>query len=273
MTDTQAEDPEVETPSTTNSNGDNQTPESALESRHAGTLPIIAHQGGLELIDAKWELNSGRTVKFRLVGSDETPMIVHPFAEFVRRRGNRVGTRFMAAITRVGEDEVLFQGELMLAGGGNPLGQGMRERYWMDEEATSHPFSGCAGRRANEPGDLFMAAFVELDSDDEPINQEKRARIEKANGAPKGGPLCKWAATKGHDKLFHQWLSECVPTKKGLRPISWWTEPGEDRVAWWVRWICGVESRADLDNNAQAAEKFHDRIRRPYSEWRSTAED
>ena len=273
MTDTQAEDPEVETPSTTNSNGDNQTPESALESRHAGTLPIIAHQGGLELIDAKWELNSGRTVKFRLVGSDETPMIVHPFAEFVRRRGNRVGTRFMAAITRVGEDEVFYQGELMLAGGGNPLGQGMWVRFWMDEEATSHPFSGCAGRQRNEPGDLFMAAFVELDSDDEPINQEKRARIEKANGAPKGGPLCKWAATKGHDKLFHQWLSECVPTKKGLRPISWWTEPGEDRVAWWVRWICGVESRADLDNNAQAADKFHDRIRRPYSEWRSTAED
>lgn len=256
MTDTQVADPEVETPSTITSE----------------TLPIIAHQGGLELIDAEWKLHSGRTVKFRLVGSDETPMIVHPFAQFVRRRGNRVGTRFMAAITRVGADEVFFQGEVMLAGGGNPLGQGMWVRFWLDEEADSHPFSGCAGRQRNEPGDLFMAAFVELDSDDEPINQEKRARIEKANGANKGGPLCKWAATKGHDKLFLQWLSEAIqmPDKK-YRPVAWWEQ--DDRVARWIRWLCGVESRRDLDNNAQAAENFHDRIRRPYSEWRSTTED
>ena len=47
---------EVETPSTTTSN-----------------LPIIAHKGGLELIDAEWRLNSGRTVKFRLV-SDNGPI-------------------------------------------------------------------------------------------------------------------------------------------------------------------------------------------------------
>lgn len=271
MTDTQVAGPEAETTSTKSSNGDNQTPESALESRHVDTLPIIAHQGGLELIDAEWKLHSGRTVKFRLV-SDNGPLVVHPFMQFVRRRGNRVGTRFMAAITRVGADEVFFQGEVMLAGGGNPLGQGMWVRFWLDEEADSHPFSGCAGRQRNEPGDLFMAAFVELDSDDEPINQEKRARIEKANGAKKGGPLCKWAATKGHDNLFLQWLSEAIkmPDKK-YRPVSWWEQ--DDRVARWIRWVCDVESRADLDNNAQAAENFHDRIRRPYSEWRSTAED
>jgi len=256
MTDTQVADQEVETTSTIASE----------------TLPIIAHQGGLELIDAEWKLNTGRMVKFRLVGTDDTPMILHPFAQFVRRRGNRVGTRFMAAITRVGDDQVFFQGELMLAGGGNPLGQGMWVRFWMDDEADSHPFAGCAGRQRNEPGDLFMAAFVELDSDDEPINQEKRARIEKANGARKGGPLCKWAATKGQDKLFLQWLSEAIqmPDKK-YRPVAWWEQ--DDRVARWIRWLCGVESRADLDNNAQAAENFHDRVRRPYSEWRSTTED
>jgi hypothetical protein len=37
--------------------------------------------------------------------------------------------------------------------------------------------------------------------------------------------------------------------------------------------VCQIESRADLDRNAKAAEMFHDRIRRPYSEWRSTTED
>lgn len=275
MTATAVADVKAETPSATTSDGDNQTPKSAVESRGQDTLPIVAHQGGLELLDAKWELNSGRTVKFRLVGTDETPMIIHPFAQFVRRRGNRVGTRFYTAISRVGDDHTFYQGELMLAGGGNPLGQGMWVRFWMDEEATSHPFSGCAGRRGDNPGDLFMAMFVELDDDDEPINQEKRARLERANGARKGGALCKWAAMRSHDKLFLQWLSEEVPLPdEKLRPVTWWDEAGEDRVARWIRWSCGeIESRADLDNNPKAAEIFHERIRRPYSEWRSTSED
>lgn len=256
MTGTAVVDPDAETSSTSSTE----------------TLPIVAHQGGLELLDAKWELNSGRTVKFRLVGTDDTPMILHPFAQFVRRRGNRVGTRFHTAITRVGDDDVFYQGELMLAGGGNPLGQGMWVRFWMDEEDASHPFAGCAGRQRNEPGDLFMAVFVELDSDDEPINQEKRARAEQANGAGKGGPLARWAAMRSHDNLFLQYLSEQVPLPdKKLRSAAWWDHG--DHVARWIRWICGIESRADLDNNPKAGEVFHERIRRPYSEWRSTTED
>ncbi len=254
MTGTAVVDPGAETPSTRSSN-----------------LPIIAHKGGLELIDAEWKLNSGRTVKFRLV-SDNGPLIVHPFLTFVRRRGNRVGTRFMVAATRVGEEQTFFQGEMMLAGGGNPLGQGMWVRFWLDEEATAHPFSGCAGRRGDEPGDMFEAAFVELDDDDQPINQEKRDRVEKPR--KKGGALCRWAAMRSHDKLFLHYLAENIqlPDHK-TRPVSWWDKPGEDHVARYIRWVCQIESRADLDLNPRAAEIFHERIRRPYSEWRGTAED
>lgn len=235
----------------------------------ASNLPIIAHKGGLELLDAEWKLNTGRTVKFRLV-SDNGPMIVHPFLAFVRRRGNRVGSRFMVAATRVGDETVFFQGEMMLAGGGNPLGQGMWVRFWLDDEADSHPFAGCAGRHGDEPGDLFEAAFVELDDDDQPINQKKRDRVEKHKR--RQGGLCRWAATRSNDKLFLQYLSENItmPDSKS-RPVSWWQR--KDHVARWIRWTCQIESRADLDTNAKAAEHFHERIRRPYSEWRSTTED
>lgn len=232
-------------------------------------LPIIAHKGGLELIDAEWRLNSGRTVKFRLV-SDNGPLVVHPFMQFVRRRGNRVGTRFMVAMTRVGEETTFFQGEVMLMGGGNPLGQGMWVKFWLDDDADSHPFAGCAGRHGSDPGDMFEAAFVELDDDDRPINQTKRDRVEK--GRRRQGGLCRWAAARSHDKLFLQYLSENITMPDGKsRPVSWWEE--EDHVARWIRWVCQVESRADLDRNQRAAEQFHERIRRPYSEWRSTSED
>lgn len=35
-------------------------------------------------------------------------------------------------------------------------------------------------------------------------------------------------------------------------------------AAAWIRQTCGVESRADLDHNPEAARKFHDLIRKPY---------
>ncbi len=255
MTDIAVVDQEIETTSTISSK----------------TLPIIAHKGGLELIDAEWKLNSGRTVKFRLV-SDNGPLLIHPFLSFVRRRGNRVGSRFMVAITRVGDDQIFFQGEMMLAGGGNPLGQGMWVRFWLDEEASSHPFAGCAGRRGDDPGDMFEAAFVELDDDDRPINQEKRDRVERHKKP--NNPLCRWAASRSHDKLFLHYLAENIqlPNKK-TRSVKWWDSPGEERVARYIRWVCQIESRSDLDKNPKAAELFHERIRRPYSEWRGTSED
>lgn len=230
---------------------------------------IIAHRGGLELLDAEWKLNSGRTVKFRLV-SDNGPLVVHPFLQFVRRRGNRVGTRFMVAITRVGEEQTFFRGEMMLAGGGNPLGQGMWVKFWLDEDASSHPFAGCSGRRGDEPGDMFMAAFVELDDDDRPINQQKRGRVERHGKG--GGALARWAAIQCTSSMFLQYLSENVTLPDGnTRPVEWWQRP--DYVARWMRWMCQIESRADLDNNPEAANVFHNKIRRPYSEWRNVSED
>lgn len=41
----------------------------------------------------------------------------------------------------------------------------------------------------------------------------------------------------------------------------------EDEAAEKVRSICGVESRAELDTNAEAAARLHDRIRKPYIEF------
>ncbi len=235
------------------------------------TLPVVAHQGMMELIDAKWELHSGRTVKLRIVNNPEAPLIVNPFGAFVRRRGNRVGTRFNAVFVRYGAGTPFFQGELMLAGGGHPLGQGMWVKFWLDDEESNHPFAGCMGRKGDHPGDLFAVVMVELDDDDMAIDQAKRARLEKG---VKGGELARYSALLCTNELFLQYLSEKelvgLPSPIS-RPPSWWGT--DDRAARWIRWACGVESRAELDNNPKAAEIFHERIRRPYSEWRSTSED
>lgn len=224
----------------------------------------------MELLDAKWELGRGRTVKFRIVDDPHAPLVVHPFAQFVRRRGGRKGTRFRAAFARYGEDEAFYTGEAMLMSGGNPLGQGMWVSFWLDDEADHHPFAGCTGRSSDKPGDLFAVAFVELDDEDRAVNQEKRERVERAHG--RGGQLAKMAALFCQNELFFAWLSETVTFKdNALRSKEWWAE--DEHAARWIRWMCGVESRADLDHNPRAEEIFHAKIRRPYLDWKGTSED
>lgn len=238
-------------------------------STSSDSLPVVAHRGTLELLDASWDLKSGRTVRFRLVPDGEHPYHEHPFARFVARRGGKVGTRFRVAFARTGTEEVMFRGEVMLAGGGNPLGSGMWVKFWLDNEADEHPFSGSSPRSGQSPGDLFGAVFVELDDDDQAIDQERRDKAERKNGRG----LAQYAGALCHNKLFAQYLSECVSVGEPgkLRTPEWWAQ-GE-MIARWMRWTCGIESRSDLDRNEDAAHKFHEQIRKPYSAWADTRED
>lgn len=200
-------------------------------------------------------------------------LIEHPFAPFVQRRGGRVGTRFKAAFIRVGEPEPYYVGEVMLAGGGNPLQSGMWVKFWFDDDSTQHPFDGCTPRSADSPGDLFDAAFVEIDSDDSLIDEAKRERAERFAQGVQSHTLARYAAMLGTNELFLQWMSETVTFDQGqsTRTVEWWKT--DDHVARWIRWVCKVESRSDLDRNHEAAQLFHQKIREPYNKWRHMHDD
>lgn len=233
------------------------------------TLPIIAYKGGFELLDAKWDLSSGRTVKFRLMEEPRRPLLMHPFAQFVRRRGGRVGTRFLMVMTVIGKDEPMFNGELMLMSGGQPLAQGFWVSFWLDDETDHHPFAGYRGRKGDRPGDMFSAAFVELDDDDSAIDQDKRTRVEDAH-ARAGQKLSQYCYLLCNNEMFILYLEERALVNNKARSIHWWAK--NNRVARWVRWRCNIESRSDLDNNPEAAKIFHEQIREPYADWRSVNE-
>lgn len=232
-------------------------------------LPIIAYKGGFELLDAKWDLNHGRTVKFRLMEEPGTPILMHPFASFTRRRGGRTGTRFRMVMTKNGADKPMFNAEVMLMSGGQPLGQGFWVSFWLDDEASHHPFAGYRGRRGDAPGETFSAAFVELDDDDSAIDQVKRGRVEEAH-ARAGQKLSQYAYLLCTNPMFLQFLSERALVNGDPRTVEWWTK--ENHAARWLRWRCNIESRSELDRNAEAATVFHEEIRQPYSDWRSVHE-
>lgn len=85
-----------------------------------------------------------------------------------------------------------------------------------------------------------------------------RARV--APGAGKGGDLARLAGMLCQQALFQRWVSVAAgPAPQGVS--------AQDHAAAFVRQCCGVESRAQLDHDADAAWRFHQWVRRPYRMW------
>ena len=81
-------------------------------------------------------------------------------------------------------------------------------------------------------------------------------QASEAEARPKGGALA---------RLAGQWCQ---------RPdfIAWIGAEDAEHAAQLVRESCGIESRAQLDSNADAAEAFHRLIRGPFSHHLTTGE-
>lgn len=91
------------------------------------------------------------------------------------------------------------------------------------------------------------------------------AALKPASGKPeppKGGTLAQWVAIRCSDAHFQAWLH-------ARWPKQWDEAPGKTEAEWAasvVRAVCAIESRKELDNDPQAAARFHKLIRGPYSE-------
>lgn len=76
--------------------------------------------------------------------------------------------------------------------------------------------------------------------------------VEEKPDKPKGGPLSQEAAKKCREPLFQRFAHEMA--KPELRDS---VQP-EGLAAEFIRVSCGIESRADLDHDEQAAAAFRD---------------
>ena len=86
---------------------------------------------------------------------------------------------------------------------------------------------------------------------------------------PKGGALSQWVAMRCAEGDFRLWLSETyatewrdTPTHAG--PLSGRWPNSAEHAANVVRKLCGVTSRAEIDNDAEARERFERVIRAPW---------
>jgi hypothetical protein len=252
------------------------------EERPEHTPENIAFRGDCELLNASWSLDSGRTIEFRITGQAFDRL--HPFKQFTQRRAGRAGTLFQAAVADVkAGGELVYRGDAMLAAWGDSNTLGQHFKLWLDEEADRHPFAGYSRRKAGVPGDLFFVILVEVSDDGTPVDQERRRRAEANQsqgvlqtdqsgtaGAISGGAArgaAKKLSSQAHltvtSPMFVRYLQE---TKSHIRKE--WTK---DLARAYAKHVVGVESLSELDRSGEAAQRYHDQIRRPFLRWQEQA--
>lgn len=113
-----------------------------------------------------------------------------------------------------------------------------------DEDAAREYFQSKTLAKGKQAGQLFSITFAELDEHgNEPAPVPKRFQ---------GGPIARL--------LILDWCKD---------PLFWeyTNSKNEHQAAHFVKIICNVESRNQIDGNRAAEEQFHELIRKPYQAW------
>ena len=73
------------------------------------------------------------------------------------------------------------------------------------------------------------------------------------------GDACYRTVQWCNEPSFWDFLNEAYPDIKKIE--------SKDEAAFYVRWVCNVESRKELDTNNYANKKWHREIRQPYADY------
>ncbi|MEX3914859.1 hypothetical protein AB4Y43_01245 [Paraburkholderia sp. BR10872] len=150
-----------------------------------------------------------------------------------------------------------FSGEFQLAGWSESHNGGCKVTFWLPDPSDLDAFRAMTVRKGQQAGHRLAAVLVEIGDDEQPV-QPTTATV---NNTAKGGALARLAAQLCNDVEFHDFVYH--EFGKSFHQGSEANECAE-----WMREQCGIESRAELDSNEEAAEYFHTYIRKPWVQWR-----
>jgi hypothetical protein len=219
-------------------------------------MSVVAYSGEVEFDGCFWDDLSGWRVRWRLVGVPGSLEKANPMKKFTKRRGDRTGTRFQAAIQPVSFGEP-YDGEVMLAAWSDST-SGWSATFEFPEQPDFT--TRCLRRAKDRIGTRFMMALAEIDHEENVIDQQQRERVEQAQSMGKGLLLLSnKAAMLMKNHMFHEWLRENV------KPGDW----NELSANGWLKNRIGITSKAELDDkrNSRAIQEYL-KIVRDFEEYR-----
>lgn len=86
-----------------------------------------------------------------------------------------------------------------------------------------------------------------------PVEQEVEQTKKDHSWSRQAGIWCQ-------DREFHHWMESLLSCQEG--------EITEEDAIQWVRLQCGIQSRRELDDDAEAQQRWLRQIAGPYRKWR-----
>lgn len=141
---------------------------------------------------------------------------------------------------------IAFKGEVMLAGWSETHNGGAKVTFWLQDSDDLDAFKAMTVAKGKHAGQRLAIIAVEIDDDEQPKAQPHDIKR-------RGGELARLAGQLCQNPEFQAFVPECAD---GLSV--------EENAAAWIRKVCGVTSRAELDHNPEAAARFHELVRKPF---------
>lgn len=130
---------------------------------------------------------------------------------------------------------------------------GAKVTFLLPDAESLEPFKAMTVAKGKTAGQRLALVAVEIGDDEQPVNQCDSTILKPSNSGElklKGGDLAKLAGVLCANPDF----------------LEWGDFSNESIAADWIRTTCGVSSRAELDHNPEAAQKFHRLVRIPFVE-------
>lgn len=203
----------------------------------------VAAFAQVALHNAESSHTAGYKVTFRLL--DETEY--EQFSGITKRKKGKAGGRYRVFLLAVDEKlcrkiDALFLGWTMSNSAGG------RIKFELSSEADFAFF------RSLPAGQEWSATLVELDDEEQPVDQSAREKVETVKGGPKSqraGALCA-------DADFQRFVGRQHLNKQRANP---------DECADFIRHKCRIASRAELDHDPAAWERFTRWVSKPFAIW------
>lgn len=120
-----------------------------------------------------------------------------------------------------------------------------------DEDAEFFAaYTAAKGRGKNHVAGQIFDCAISISEHDDQSQEPVKQTIKRSNSGLSG-----WAAMRCKETQFHRFLNiaddlnaEAIARQKILD-------------------VCGIESRAELDTNKEAADIFHEQFRIPFANW------
>jgi hypothetical protein len=233
-----------------------------------GEEAYVAFHGNVYMKGCSDSHRSGMLIQFVLEHEED----YKAFKEFKKHRKGKAGTGLYNALSKgvnkgykkwYGPVELRFlRWAISSVHGAVVTFQTLDEKEWRRMREKSNAIDEGYTLDQLDATELIL---IELDQEGKPINVKQRAKLEKQQRERswgKGGPQSKRAARLCKEDDCRMWVTAraqdpgAAPTV--VQVFDW------HQVAKWMRKECDIDSRAQLDHDPAALQRFEDRVMKPY---------